>query len=74
MSQRTASYGKCERVFAATGRTCNRPAKYLAYGTRKICRQCYQSEKSGNVLLFNAGPAPTPEQNWAFMERLRADL
>lgn len=70
---REATFGKCDRVMH-TGRRCGRRGRYIVFETRRLCRQCYQAHLAGRPVQFDPGRAPTAAEQWAFWERLRADV
>lgn len=74
---RKAGYAKCEallRDMMGGERTCGRPARYVIYETRRVCKACYQRHQAGWLARFSPGRMPTPEENWRFWERLRSDV
>lgn len=73
-AHRVAAIRPCERYYVQRMGTCGKPGKYVVHGTRVLCRQCYQSWAAGRQVLFHPGRAPTAAENWAFWERLRADV
>lgn len=71
---RSASFGRCERWFDSRKQPCNRPARYVVYETRRLCRECLQAFRGGRDVRFHPGQTMTAAERWAFWERLRADV
>lgn len=63
--------GTCERYFVNTDRWCGRPAKYTVYGTRRLCKKCYQRHCAGHIAEFNDSP-PTAQKLWQDQQQLSA--
>jgi hypothetical protein len=73
--RRTAVYGPCERFIKSRGEECKTPGRYVVYGSKTLCRRCYQIFMSRpGAVLFVAPRPPTVAERWAFHLRLREGL
>lgn len=66
----------CEVLLPFTDRVCNRGARYIAYGTHRICRRCLERHRRGATLRFGVqfNAAQAADESWRLRKRLEADV
>ena len=66
--------GKCERYLPQQKQVCHKSGRYIVYGSKVLCKDCYARFRVGRETLFDPGVKPSPARQWMDRMRLVADL